>query len=110
MTDTKDLEVQFIDDMATATEYQLKHTANVVVSETADGKLLSISVGLNGFTHPQTEEHLVEWLAVENDGVIIEKVFFTADQTPEFDFLVKEAGTLVVQAFCNLHGIFGIYV
>ena len=111
MTDSNNAEVQFIEDVQTATEYQLKHSPNVVTTETADGRLISATIGLNDFTHPQTEEHLIEWMAILDGDTILEKSYFTAGQTPRIELTVSDTDAiLVIQAYCNLHGVFGAYV
>jgi len=110
MTDSTNQEVQFIEDMDTATEYQLKHTPNISITESADGKVINVSIGLNGLSHPQTEEHLFEWIALYDGDKCVEQVNFTYEDTPVAAFTVAAIEGLVVRAFCNLHGVFGAFV
>jgi len=101
-------EVQFIEDMSTATEFQLKHTPAVVVEGSPESPVLSVSIGLAGLTHPQTEEHFIEWIAVFDGDVLLDKVTFEPTETPTAVFgLTVPVERLIVQSYCNLHGTFG---
>ena len=99
-------EVHCIEDLDAATDYELKHTPNVEVEELASGQLIKATIGLKGIEHPQTEEHLIEWIRCYVDGKLVGEEFFTAAETPVAAFEIKRTNEHVaVQAFCNLHGI-----
>lgn len=99
-------EVHSIEDIDTASDYELKHTPNLELEELASGQLLKVSIGLKGITHPQTEEHYIEWIRVfDGTEPVGERLFGPADE-PVAAFEVKRSSDqLVVQALCNLHGI-----
>jgi superoxide reductase len=107
MADATNLEVQFIDDLENATEFQLKHTPSVQIS----GPIINVSIGLQGLSHPQTEEHFIEYIALMAGNKLVEKIEFDFEQAPVAVFALPETDeTLVVQALCNLHGLFGAYI
>ncbi|MDR2957780.1 MAG: hypothetical protein LBU61_06355 [Coriobacteriales bacterium] len=111
MSDSQETEVQFIENMEEATEYQLKHTPACKVEGHPDSLIVRVKIGLNGLSHPQTEEHLIEWIAIFDGDQELDKVFFKPGQTPEFDFeIAYPYYQTIVQAYCNLHGIFGTYI
>ena len=92
-------EVQSFENIDTATDFELKHTPNVVV----EGSLLKVSIGLKGIAHPQTEEHYTEWIKVYNGDDLVAEALFGPDEEPVAEFEVESA--TAVQALCNLHGI-----
>lgn len=103
-------EVQYIEDIETATEYQLKHTPNVKVEGHPDSLVVRVSIGLKGISHPQTEEHYIEWIAIYADGQELDRFSFKPDQTPQAFFeLPYPDQQLEVRACCNLHGVFGAW-
>lgn len=103
-------EVQYIEDIEAATEYQLKHTPDVKVEGHPDSIVLRVSIGLRGTSHPQTEEHHIEWIAVYEGDDELDRVPFRFDQTPEAVFeLAYPDQPLEVRASCNLHGVFGAW-
>jgi len=103
--------VQFIEDMASATEFQLKHTPNVTLDSSGDNTVINAGIGLAGISHPQTEEHYIAWIALYDGDVLIEKVDFSPTEIPVASFtFIKDSQQLIVQAFCNLHGTFGAVV
>ena len=95
------VEIKKIEDIDAASDLELKHTPNVEI----DGSRVKVTMGLKGIAHPQTEEHLIEWIRAISNGVLVCEVFFTADEVPFAEFEVDSAENLVVQALCNLHGI-----
>lgn len=99
-------EVHSIEDIDTASDYELKHTPNMVLEELASGQLLKVSIGLKGITHPQTEEHYIEWIRVFDGTEPIGERLFGPHDEPVAAFEVKRTSNqLVAQALCNLHGI-----
>lgn len=99
-------EVHSIEDIDTATDYELKHTPNVQVEELASGQLINVSIGLKGITHPQTPEHFIEWIRVFDGAEPVGERLFGPDDEPVASFEVKRSNDqIIVQALCNLHGI-----
>jgi desulfoferrodoxin-like iron-binding protein len=99
-------EVHSIEDIDTATDFELKHTPNIEVIEQASGQLIKVSIGLKGIAHPQTEEHLIEWIRVFNGSEPVGTVTFGPNDTPVAEFEVERSSSQVIaQALCNLHGL-----
>ena len=99
-------EVHSIENIDTATDFELKHTPNVEVEELASGQLLKVSIGLKGIKHPQTEEHLIEWIRVFDGAELLGEALFGPEDEPVASFEVKRTGNqIAVQAQCNLHGV-----
>lgn len=68
---------------------------------TKEDHLLKVSVG--EVEHPMSEEHSIEWIAVEcKDGFSIK--YLNKDQKPEAFFYLNEE-PISVYAYCNLHGL-----
>ncbi|MGN0452400.1 MAG: desulfoferrodoxin family protein [Ruminococcus sp.] len=70
---------------------------------TAQGNTVKVCVG--SVEHPMTEEHLIEWVAVETlQGVQIK--YLTPASKPELTFELAEGESVEgVYAYCNLHGL-----
>ena len=99
-------EVHSIDDINTASDFELKHTPNVAVEELASGQLLKVSIGLKGISHPQTEEHYIEWIRVFDGTELIGESLFGPSDEPVANFEVpRSSNQIAVQALCNLHGL-----
>jgi superoxide reductase len=99
-------EVHSIQDVDSATDFELKHTPAVSIEELASGQLVKVSIGLKGLVHPQTEEHFIEWIRVFDGGEPIGEVSFGPNDTPEAQFEVKRSSSqITVQSLCNLHGL-----
>ncbi|GHT79165.1 desulfoferrodoxin [Actinomycetota bacterium] len=99
-------EVHSIEDIDTASDFELKHTPNVELVEEANGQLVKVSIGLKGITHPQTEEHFIEWIRVfVGSEPVGEQSFGPADE-PVASFSVERSSKqIIVQSLCNLHGV-----
>ena len=69
-------EVHSIEDRDAASDFELKHTPNVALEEQASGQLLKVSMGLKGITHPQTEEHYIEWFRVFDGTELVGESIF----------------------------------
>ncbi|MDR2108014.1 MAG: hypothetical protein LBP28_00950 [Coriobacteriales bacterium] len=99
-------EVHSIEDIDTASDFELKHTPNVVIEELSSGQRVKVTIGLKGISHPQTEEHLIEWIRVFDGSEPVGSVSFGPTDTPEATFEVKRSSDqIIVQALCNLHGL-----
>ncbi|MGN0661196.1 MAG: desulfoferrodoxin family protein [Oscillospiraceae bacterium] len=75
---------------------------HVPVVEIADGK---VSVNVGSVSHPQSEEHLIEWICLETaNGVQFKKL--SASDKPEAEFpICPDDEVKAVYAYCNLHGL-----
>ncbi|MEF9864112.1 MAG: desulfoferrodoxin [Christensenellaceae bacterium] len=65
------------------------------------GNCLSVQIG--SVPHPMTDEHFIEWIAVETPDRIQRHIFRPGDE-PKADFVV-ESDEVEVFAYCNLHGL-----
>ncbi len=65
------------------------------------GDILSVQVG--SVEHPMTDEHYIEWIAVETPELMQRHVLEPGEQ-PKVDFHV-ESDEIEVFAYCNLHGL-----
>ena len=68
-------------------------------------KCKSITVDVGSVAHPMTEEHLIEWVALETEkGYQIQ--YFNAGEAPVSAFKIADGDKAVaVYAYCNLHGL-----
>lgn len=74
-----------------------KHVPEV----TKNGSKLDVVVG--SVEHPMTEEHYIQFIAVEQNGKVqVQKL--TPQDAPKASFLVED-GPLTVYEYCNLHGL-----
>jgi len=67
------------------------------------GNTVTVTVG--SVEHPMTEEHLIEWIALETCcGFQLKKL--TASDAPKAVFVLPEGEEpKTVYAYCNLHGL-----
>ena len=78
---------------------QEKHVP-VVTKKCKQGK-----VDVGSVAHPMTEEHLIEWVAIETEQGYQVK-YLTAGSEPICEFSLAGGDKLVaVYAYCNLHGL-----
>ncbi|MDR3316170.1 MAG: hypothetical protein LBS98_06820 [Coriobacteriales bacterium] len=99
-------EVHSIEDIETASDFELKHTPNIEIIEGASGQTIKVSIGLKGIKHPQTEEHLIEWIRLFDGSEPIGTVNFGPTDEPVASFEIKRSSKQVIaQALCNLHGL-----
>ncbi len=68
-------------------------------------KCKTVSVNVGSVSHPMTEAHLIEWVAVETEqGYQIK--YLSADSAPTCTFTLADGDKAVaVYAYCNLHGL-----
>ena len=68
-------------------------------------KCKTVKVDVGSVAHPMTEEHLIEWVAIETaQGYQVK--YLTAESAPVCTFSLADGDTLVgVYAYCNLHGL-----
>ena len=63
-----------------------------------------VKVNVGSVTHPMTEEHLIEWVAVEKENGYEVKTLKAGD-LPEVKFALNaDEKVVAVYAYCNLHG------
>ncbi|MCL2339450.1 MAG: hypothetical protein FWC59_00925 [Actinomycetia bacterium] len=99
-------EVHAIADMDTATDFELKHTPNIEVQAGANSRTLKVTIGLKGISHPQTEEHFIEWVRFFVGEDIVGETTFGPNSVVEAFCEVPLSGpAVVVQSSCNLHGV-----
>jgi len=99
-------EVHSIEDIDAASDFELKHTPNIKVEELAVGQLIKVTIGLKGIEHPQTEEHLIEYIRAFVGGEPVGSVSFGPADKPVAEFKVERTNEpVIVQALCNLHGL-----
>ena len=76
-----------------------KHVPAVAV----EGNVVRVNVG--SVTHPMTEAHYIQWVALETDKDA-QIHWLHPDEAPEAVFAVAEGQTpKTVYAYCNLHGL-----
>ena len=68
-------------------------------------KCKSVTVDVGSVAHPMTEEHLIEWVALETEkGYQIQHL--KAGEAPVCAFKIADGDKAVaVYAYCNLHGL-----
>ncbi|MBQ9728534.1 MAG: desulfoferrodoxin [Clostridia bacterium] len=68
-------------------------------------KCKQVKVDVGSVAHPMTEEHLIEWVALETEkGYQIK--YFAAGEAPVCAFSLADGDKAVaVYAYCNLHGL-----
>ena len=99
-------EVHCIEDIDTASDFELKHTPNIEVIDGGDVQKIKVTIGLKGIAHPQTEEHLIEWIRLFDGSELVGTVVFGPEDTPIAEFeLAQTGGQIIAQALCNLHGL-----
>ena len=66
-----------------------------------DGNTLKVQIG--SVEHPMTEEHHIEWIAVETPRKIQRHVL-EPGEAPRAEFVIDD-DEFVVYEYCNLHGL-----
>ena len=68
-------------------------------------KCKSVTVDVGSVAHPMTEEHLIEWVAIETEQGYQVK-YLKVDSAPVCTFSLADGDSLkAVYAYCNLHGL-----
>ena len=68
-----------------------------------NGNVVEVSVG--SVEHPMTEEHLIEWVAIQTEQGNQRKML-KANDAPKLKFALVDGDKLkAVYAYCNLHGL-----
>lgn len=76
------------------------HEKHVPVYE-KKGDILSVQVG--SVEHPMTDEHYIEWIAVETPDMM-QRYVLEPGEKPKAEFRVN-SDEVEVFAYCNLHGL-----
>ena len=67
-------------------------------------KCKQVKVDVGSVAHPMTEEHFIEWVALETEnGYQIRHL--TPNSDPVCAFSLGDEKLVAVYAFCNLHGL-----
>lgn len=68
-------------------------------------KCKTVKVDVGSVAHPMTEEHLIEWVALETEkGYQVQ--YLKANEAPVCVFKLADGDKAVrVYAYCNLHGL-----
>jgi superoxide reductase len=92
------------------TDFELKHTPEITFLEADNSGFtkVRIHVGLNGIVHPTEENHWIDYLKIYNNDKLV--VFTEYENGPirgyaEFFIKLTKGDKLLVEAGCNLHGI-----
>ena len=68
-------------------------------------KCKQVKVDVGSVAHPMSEEHLIEWVAIETEQGYQVK-YLTAESSPVASFSLADGDKLkAVYAYCNLHGL-----
>jgi len=70
-----------------------------VIQEVEDG----VVVKVGAVPHPMEENHYIEWVELEVDGVVLRRFLKPGDR-PEAHFKVK-GKVLKARGYCNVHGL-----
>ena len=68
-------------------------------------KCKTVKVNVGSVSHPMSEEHLIEWVALETEqGYQVR--YFKATDLPVCEFKLADGDKAIrVYAYCNLHGL-----
>lgn len=91
-------------------DFELKHTPEIVIGETGEDGMteISVNIGSNKIVHPSQEDHWIDFIAIYLDGTELEKREQpNNDKSNHTVFLANLNGVkkIKVTAGCNLHGI-----
>ena len=80
---------------------QEKHVPTVTVGGT------TATVNVGSVAHPMTEGHYIAWIELQQ-GDKIQRVYLPSDGVPQAVFAVEAGVSVVVRAYCNLHGLWKV--
>ena len=92
------------------TDHELKHTPEITFLESDDKGFtkMKIHLGSKGIVHPTEENHWIDYLKIySNDKLLVFTEFENGPIRGYAEYFVKLAkgDTVLVEAGCNLHGI-----
>lgn len=94
-------------DIATAGDFENKHTPNISCSR--DGDKLSVAVTMgHGVGHPNQPDHFIEWIELQVNDAPVARFFFgavVADPAVNVTLNVDPGVKLTALESCNLHGL-----
>ena len=68
-------------------------------------KCKQVKVDVGSVTHPMSQEHLIEWIAIETEQGVQVK-YLSATSSPVASFSLADGDVFVkAYAYCNLHGL-----
>ena len=86
--------------IASSTDASVEKHAPVVSK-----KCKQVKVDVGSVAHPMSEEHLIEWIAIETEKGYQVK-YLSASDVPMVSFSVADGDKFVAAyAYCNLHGL-----
>lgn len=68
-----------------------------------DGHVVTVSVGST--PHPMTEEHFIEWVAIQTKYGNQRKALLPGDEPKACFCIPADDDVVAVYAYCNLHGL-----
>ncbi|MDR3135883.1 MAG: class II SORL domain-containing protein [Coriobacteriales bacterium] len=106
VNDGLEQDVHSVEDIDTASDFELKHTPAIELEELKSGQLIKVSIGLKGIEHPQTEEHFIEWIRLfVGTEPVGERAFGPGDDVQASFEIERSSAQVIAQALCNLHGL-----
>ena len=99
-------DVHSVGDLATAEDFELKHTPHIAIAEGANGQTVTVTIGEAGIDHPQADDHFIEWIRLFNGSEPVGEVAFGPGDDVKAVFEVERSSAqLIAQSLCNLHGV-----
>lgn len=97
-----------VEDIATAGDFENKHTPNIVCERSGEKLNLHVTIG-HGVPHPNQPDHFIEWFDLSVNGAPVAHFTFGAvvaepDVTCVLNGIEPGAVITVVES-CNLHGL-----
>ena len=95
------LQVQGFEELVASSTDAAKEKHVPVVTK----KCKQVKVDVGSVAHPMSEEHLIEWVAIETEQGYQVK-YLTPTSTPVCSFSLADGDSFVkAYAYCNLHGL-----
>lgn len=99
-----------IQNISKPTDFELKHTPEIVIGETDEKGLtkITIKIGSNGIVHPSVADHWIDYVEIITDSGIKEKINNEPGENTNkavFNISLKNAKEIKCTIGCNLHGI-----
>jgi desulfoferrodoxin (superoxide reductase-like protein) len=93
------------------TDFELKHTPDLVLGTTDEkgNTSLTVGIGQKGIIHPSTPEHWIDYIKVfVNEQLMVDLQYMNLPIRPygQFYLQLKKGDIIRVESGCNLHGIY----
>jgi len=93
------------------TDFELKHTPDLVLGTTDEkgNTSLSVGIGQKGIIHPSTPEHWIDYIKIfVNEQLMVDLQYMNLPIRPygQFYLQLKKGDIIRVESGCNLHGIY----